>query len=101
VTKWNALMERGAARHRPNWSPIIGVAIAARFYFLDVLCPGCRPVKRVDLRTLNRHEQTTLYGLIPKLSCRSCQPHPPFAKLVLLARHGWTSGEEPVRARRP
>jgi len=96
VTKWNALMERGAARHPPNWSPMIGVAIAAQFYFLDVLCPGCHQVKQVDLRTLNRHERTTLPGLIPKLSCRSCQPNPPFAKLVRLSQHAWASGNEPA-----
>jgi hypothetical protein len=96
VTKWNGLMERGAARHRPNWSPMIGVAIAAEFYFLDVLCPGCRQVKQVDLRTLNRHERTTLHGLIPKLSCRSCQPNPPFAKLVRLSQDAWTSENEPA-----
>jgi hypothetical protein len=30
------LMER---RHKPGWSPAIGVALAAEFYFLDVWCP--------------------------------------------------------------
>ena len=42
VTRWNKLMERSATRHRPDWSPRIGVALAAKFYFLDVVCPGCR-----------------------------------------------------------
>src|SRR5215208_432363 len=87
VTKWNKLMERSAARHRPGWSPMIGVAIAARFYFLDVFCPGCRQVKQVDLRTLDRHRQTTLHGLIPKLSCKNCKRNPPFAKLLRLSQH--------------
>ena len=64
VTRWNTLMERSAARHKPDWSPMTGVAIAARFYFLDVLCPGCRQLKQVDLRKLERHERTTLHGLI-------------------------------------
>ena len=63
---------------------MIGVALAARYNFLDVFCPGCRQVKPVDLRTLKRHERTTLHGLIPSLSCRNCQPHPPFARLVRL-----------------
>jgi hypothetical protein len=76
--------------------PMIGVAIAARFYFLDVLCPGCRQVKQVDLRTLNRHERTTLHGLIPKLSCRSCQPNPPFARLLPLSQHEWVSKNRPA-----
>ena len=37
VTEWNRLMER---RHKPRWSPMIGVAVAARFYFLDLSAPA-------------------------------------------------------------
>ena len=96
VTRWNKLMERSAARHKPDWSPMIGVAIAARFYFLDVLCPGCRQIKQVDLRILDRHERTTLHGLIPLLSCRDCQPQPPFARLVRLSQHQWESENRPA-----
>jgi hypothetical protein len=97
VTKWNKLMERSAARHKPGWSPMIGVAVAARFYFLDVCCPGCRQIKQVDLRTLDRHERTTLHGLIPLLSCRSCQPHPPFARLArLFSQRQWESEHKPA-----
>ena len=58
ITEWNRLMGR---RHKPGWSPMIGVALAAKFHFLDVWCPGCRRLKQFDLRTLNRHPQTTLY----------------------------------------
>jgi hypothetical protein len=57
---------RDGARPRAaqaDWSPMIGVALAARFYWLDAYCPGCRQVKQVDLRKLDRHPQTTLYGL--------------------------------------
>jgi hypothetical protein len=96
VTRWNKLMERSAPRHKPGWSPMIGVAIAARFYFLDAYCPGCRQLKQVDLRKLERHERTTLYGLIPLLSCRSCQPSPPFARLVRLSQHAWESPHAPA-----
>jgi hypothetical protein len=60
-------MERSASRNNPDWSPMVGVAVAARFYFLDVFCPGCRQLKQVDLRKLDRHERT-LHGLIPLLS---------------------------------
>jgi hypothetical protein len=95
VTKWNALMERSAARHKPDWSPMVSVAIAAHFYFLDVFCPGCRRIKQVDLRKLDRHDRTTLHGLIPLLSCRSCQPNPPFAKLVKLSKYEWESANKP------
>lgn len=93
VTEWNRLMER---RHKPGWSPALGVAIAARFYFLDVWCPGCRQLKQVDLRNLERHPQTTLYGLIPALSCQSCQPSPPLAQLVNLSQYEWESDNKPA-----
>jgi len=76
VTRWNKLMERSASRHKPGWSPMVCVAVAARFYFLDLFCPGCRQIKQVDLRKLDRHERTTLDGLIPLLRCQSCRPHP-------------------------
>ena len=95
VTKWNALMERSAARHKPNWSPMVGVAIAAGFPFLDAYCPGCRQIKQLDLRKLDRHERTTLHALIPLLSCKNCQPTPPFAKLVKLSKYEWQSATKP------
>ena len=69
---------------------MVGIAIAARFYFLDAYCPGCRQLKQIDLRKLDRHERTTLYGLIPFLSCQNCRPSPPFrsACQVLTVRMG-------------
>jgi hypothetical protein len=93
VTEWNRLMER---RRKPGWSPIIGVAIAANFFWLDVWCPGCQQLKQMDLRTLDRHPQTSLYGLIPALSCKSCQPSPPFAQLVKLSQQQWASPNAPA-----
>lgn len=33
VTDWNRLMER---RYKPRWSPTLGVALAAGFYWLDL-----------------------------------------------------------------
>jgi hypothetical protein len=93
VTEWNRLMDR---RHKPGWSPALGVAIAAGFHFLDVRCPGCRQLKQVDLRTLGRHPQTTLYGLIPALSCQNCRPSPPLAHLLKLSQHEWVSDNRPA-----
>ena len=93
VTEWNWLMER---RHKPDWSPMIGVAVAAKFYFLDVACPGCHQIKQIDLRKLERHPQTTLYGLIPALSCTSCRPSPPFARLLKLSEREWESENKPA-----
>jgi hypothetical protein len=93
ITEWNRLMER---RHKPDWSPTIGVALAAQFYFLDVFCPGCRQLKQVDLRQLDRHPMTRLDALIPALSCRDCQPHPPFARIKGLSEHAWVSPNAPA-----
>jgi hypothetical protein len=45
--------------------------------------PGWRlenTIQAIDLRGLDRHRDTTLTGLIPALSCRSCRPHAPFAE---------------------
>src|SRR3954467_1406679 len=96
VKKWNGLMERSAPRHKPEWSPMVGVAIAARYCFLEAYCPGCRQLKQVDLRKLHRHERTTLYSLIPLLSCKNCQPNPPFARLVKLSEDRWESPNAPA-----
>src|SRR3954466_8350769 len=71
-------------------------AIAARYYFLDAYCPGCRQLKQVDLRQLRRHERTTLYSLIPLLSCTNCGPNPPFARLVKLSTDEWMSENRPL-----
>src|SRR4051812_14493685 len=79
LNRWNGFMRSVG---RAGYSPQIGVAIAARFYFLDVYCPGCRQVKQVDLRTLDRPPATQLEALIPALSCRDCRPSPPFAQLL-------------------
>ena len=97
VKEWNRLMER---RHKPSWSPMVGVALAANYCFLDVWCPGCRQLKQVDLRKLDRHPQTTLYGLIPKLSCTACQPSPPFAQLVRLTAYAWWSPNKATMPKR-
>lgn len=93
VKRWN---EQMGQRHKPRYSPAVGVAIEAGFPFLDAWCPGCRQIKQVDLRTLHRHRNTTLEGLIPLLSCSNCQPHPPFAKLLRLCEQAWESPNKPA-----
>jgi hypothetical protein len=97
VKRWNEMM---AKRQRPPYAPMIGVAIEARFYYLDLYCPGCRQRAQVDLRTLDRHPQTTVEALIPSLSCRNCQPSPPFARLVCLSEHAWASPHQPAALKR-
>ena len=40
VTRWNKLMERSAARHKPGWSPMVGVAVAAGSAFSMSIVPA-------------------------------------------------------------
>jgi hypothetical protein len=93
VRRWKDMV---SARRSPGHSPTIGTAIEARFYFLDVLCPGCRQVKQIDLRTLDRHPQTRLENIVPKLSCQACRPRGPMARIVGIAEHKWETGNRPA-----
>jgi len=68
------------------FSPTIGAALAARYWFLWVYCPACRTTQAIDLRTLDRHPDAAVTSLIPALSCRSCRPNARFAELVRLSR---------------
>ena len=68
------------------FSPTIGAAITAGYWFLWVCCPACRTTNAIDLRTLDRHRDAAVTSLIPALSCRSCRPNAPFAELVRLSR---------------
>jgi hypothetical protein len=83
VADWN---ERQARRMPLLFSPTIGAAIAARYWFLWVRCPACRTINAIDLRTLDRHPDAAVTSLIPWLSCHSCRPNAPFAELVRLSR---------------
>ena len=71
INAWN---ERQAKRMPMIFSPTIGAAIAARYWFLWVRCPACRTTNAIDLRTLDRHPDAAVTSLIPALSCRSCRP---------------------------
>jgi hypothetical protein len=57
------------------FSPTIGAAITAAYWFLWVRCPACKTINAIDLRTLDRHHDATVTSLIPALSCRSCRPN--------------------------
>jgi hypothetical protein len=83
IAAWN---KRQAKRMPMLFSPTIGAAIAARYWFLWVCCPACRTINTIDLRTLDRHRNAAVTSLIPALSCRSCRPNAPFAELVRLSR---------------
>jgi hypothetical protein len=83
IDAWN---ERQAKRMPMLFSPTIGAAITAGYWFLWVCCPACRTINAIDLRTLDRHRDAAVTSLIPALSCRSCRPNAPFAELVRLSR---------------
>jgi hypothetical protein len=83
ISAWN---ERQDKRMPMLFSPTIGAAVAARYWFLWVRCPACRTINAIDLRTLDRHRDAAVTSLIPALSCRSCRPNAPFAELVRLSR---------------
>jgi hypothetical protein len=68
------------------FSPTIGAAVAAGYWFLWVRCPACRTINAIDSRALDRHPDAAVTSLIPALSCRSCRPNAPFAELVRLWR---------------
>jgi hypothetical protein len=68
------------------FSPTIGAAVRARYWWLWVRCPACRTINAIDLRLLDRHYDAALSSLIPAPSCRSCRPNAPFAELVRLSR---------------
>jgi hypothetical protein len=83
IEAWN---DRSAKRMPMLFSPTIGAAVTAGYWFLWVRCPACRTVNAIDLRTLDRHRDAAVTSLIPALSCRSCRPNAPFAELVRLSR---------------
>jgi hypothetical protein len=83
IGAWN---ERQAKRMPMLFSPTIGAAITAGYWFLWVRCPACRTINAIDLRMLDRHPDAAVSSLIPALSCRSCRPNAPFAELVRLSR---------------
>jgi hypothetical protein len=83
IAAWN---ERQEKRMPMIFSPTIGAAITAGFWFLWVRCPACRTINAIDLRALDRHRDAAVSSLIPALSCRSCRPNAPFAELVRLSR---------------
>jgi hypothetical protein len=83
IAAWN---ERQGRRMPMLFSPTIGAAIAAQYWFLWIRCPACRTINAIDLRVLDRHPDAAVSSLIPALSCRSCWPNAPFAELVWLSR---------------
>jgi hypothetical protein len=68
------------------FSPTIGAAITAGYWFPRARCPACLTSGYVDLRTLDWHRGAAATALTPALSCRSCRPNAPFAELLSLSK---------------
>ena len=83
VSVWN---QRQAKRMPMLFSPTIGAAITAGYWFLRARCPACRTTGDVDLRTLDWHCGAAVTALTPALSCRACRPNAPFAELLPLSK---------------
>jgi hypothetical protein len=65
IAAWN---ERQGKRMPMLFSPTIGAAVKAGYWFLWVHCPACRTINAIDLRALDRHPDAALTSLIPALS---------------------------------
>src|SRR6202166_1640226 len=83
VAVWN---ERQVKRMPMLFSPTIGAAITAGYWFLRARCPACRATGDADLRELDWHRGAAVTALTRALSCRSCRPNTPFAELVCLSK---------------
>jgi hypothetical protein len=62
IVAWN---ERQAKRMPMIFSPTIGAAIAAGYWFLWVRCPACCTLNSIDLRTLDRHRDAAVIPHCP------------------------------------
>ncbi len=73
IDAWNTQIE---SWHTAEPSPALGVALAAGFFWLDVKCHGCRQVKSIDIRSVDRHPLTALANLTLWLRCTNCDGRP-------------------------
>jgi phage FluMu protein Com len=67
IGAWN---ERQAKRMPMLFSPTIGAAITAGYWFLWVRCPACRTINAIDLRMLDHHRNAAVLS-------NSIQTRPP------------------------
>jgi len=70
IAAWN---ERQAKRMPMLFSPTIGAAITAGYWFRGCAARLAERSNAIDLRGLDRHPYAAVSSLIPALSCRSCR----------------------------
>jgi hypothetical protein len=73
IEAWNSQIE---SWHAVEPSPALGVALAAGFFWLELKCHGCRQVKSIDIRGVDRHPLTALANLTLWLRCTNCDGRP-------------------------
>jgi hypothetical protein len=61
IAAWN---ERQVKQMPMLFSPTIGAAITAGYWFLWVRCPACRTTNAIDLRTLDHYPDAAVTSLI-------------------------------------
>jgi len=74
VERWNAAL---AAGRGALWSPTIRCAVLAGMPWLDVYCPGCRTIRAIKIRTVDRHQLAAVGSLVIGLRCSMCPDSAP------------------------
>lgn len=90
MSMWNIAITSGWPT---AFFPSIGTAIATGCYWLHVVCPACQKTGEADLREIRMHPDASIWAAVRKMSCRTCRPHPPFAKPLGVTRRSWTQRE--------
>ena len=80
VERWNAHLAAD-----PDiwwWSPTILTATVAGMPWAEVYCPGCKTMRSIDVRTLDRHPFASVSALVLFLRCTWCRGSAPMPKIV-------------------
>ena len=74
VERWKAEVASGSVI---LGSPTIQAAIMAGMPWLDIYCPGCKTIRSIDIRTIDRHPLASLVSLVLGLRCCCGSSSPP------------------------
>jgi hypothetical protein len=78
IKRWNRALATGRDMW---WSPTIRAALVAGTPWLDVYCPGCRTIRAIDVRAIDRHPLASVGSLVPGLRC-SCPGSAPMPTIM-------------------